>query len=69
MILTFRISGNQQPVDVCSIYHEDKFHQWAFNAHYGFFGHSLRYMHKASLFGSKKIEDSIAKSLKKNKFL
>ena len=35
------LMGEKIPVDVCSLYTEDKFNQWCFNCQYGFAGSVL----------------------------
>ena len=62
------IAGHKISVNLCSIYHQDKFMQWAFNCHYGFFGDVLKYLNRYGLLGDKRLEASFMKALTKKKF-
>ena len=62
------IAGHKISVNLCSIYHQDKFMQWAFNCHYGFFGNVLKYLNRYGLLGDKRLEASFMKALTKKKF-
>ena len=44
MIVTF--SGYNMPVDVCSVFSEDKLLQWNFACQYGFGANALQYANK-----------------------
>ncbi|KAH9489706.1 hypothetical protein Btru_037467 [Bulinus truncatus] len=62
------IHGHFQPVDVCSVYTSEKFHQWAFHCQYGFSGQVLSMTKKFKALGSKRIDAAVVKSLTKSKF-
>ncbi|KAK6178105.1 hypothetical protein SNE40_012934 [Patella caerulea] len=59
--------GNRTKVDVCSIYHEEKFQRWAFNSQYGFAGNVLTFMKRYSALGMKCVEAAFLKALTKSK--
>lgn len=61
------ILGQNIPVDVCSIYREDKFMQWGFNCQYGFAGNVLTFRKRYKSVGKRGLEPAFIKALTKAK--
>ncbi|KAK3581636.1 hypothetical protein CHS0354_011135 [Potamilus streckersoni] len=59
--------GNIQPVDICSVYSEDKFKQWAFNCQYGYAGNVMKSYNRLRNLGRRGLEMAIYKSMTKAK--
>lgn len=61
------IMGLLIPVDVCSVYNEDKFQQWCFNCQYGFAGNVLTFRDRYKSVGKRGLEPAFVKALTKAK--
>ncbi|CAH1789548.1 unnamed protein product [Owenia fusiformis] len=61
------VLGHKCPVDVCSTYHNEKFHSWGFNFQYGFGGNILVFANRYSKLGQRKVEAAFLKGLTKSK--
>ena len=61
------ILGKFTPVDITSVYREDKFMQWCFNSQYGFAGNVLTFRKRYRSLGKRGLEPAFVKALTKSK--
>lgn len=61
------ILGRNIPVDICSVYREDRFMQWGFNCQYGFAGNVLTFRKRYKSLGKRGLEPAFIKALTKAK--
>ena len=61
------ILGKFTPLDVASVYKDDKFVQWCFNSQYGFAGNVLTFRKRYRSLGKRGLEPAFVKALTKSK--